>query len=125
MKNILLIDDDNGLLDIYERLINKRYDYAHLSRAANGKEALEKTLQTDYTVIISDIEMPVMDGIEFHKRLKEKNHNMARRVIFISGNPYHPGFSYIFEEKCPYLCKPFVKEEFYKPIDSILGSELA
>lgn len=120
MINFLIVDDEKRLAKSYELLIKSIYKNVHISYASNGKEALEIVHTRDYTVIISDINMPVMNGIEFHKKLKEDHPHLATRVAFISGRVHSSHSSYINEEKCLCLPKPFEPEAFYKLIDHLL-----
>lgn len=120
MKSFLVIDDDPGLTALYELLIKKRYNGASVCQAYNGKEALKKTMRSDYSVIISDVNMPKMNGIDFHNELKKKSSITAKKIAFISSAPDIPYFN---KEKIPYLLKPFLKDDFYSLIDSILYLE--
>ncbi len=65
MRRVLIVDDDLQLLKDLEEELKKdrklyRVDFAH-----NGAEALEKLKKENYDLIITDIRMPTMDGVEF------------------------------------------------------------
>lgn len=120
VKSFLIIDDEKRLAKSYELFIKSRYGDVHIVHALNGEEGLEEARKLDYPVILTDVKMPVMDGIEFHKKLKEDHPDRAKKVIFISGNFHESHLSYIVKEKCPRLAKPFEVEEFYKLIDCLL-----
>ncbi len=80
---ILIIDDDKFLLDMYSLKFSKGgYD---VSSAFNGEEAINE-IKEGYTpdVILSDIIMPVMDGIKFLKKLREENLAPEATVIVLS-----------------------------------------
>lgn len=66
--NLLLVEDNTELLQLMVKLLTSQYT---LYTATNGKEALELIEKTDIDLIVSDIMMPVMDGITFCKTLKE------------------------------------------------------
>ena len=119
MKSFLIIDDNTVLLDTYELLIRRRYNGASVIKAHNGKEALTMINDLDYSLILSDISMPIMNGIDFHKNLKKESPLLKNKVIFMSGNPDQSDLSYIEKEAIPFLHKPFVKDDFYNLIDSI------
>ena len=66
---ILVVDDDPAVLDILRSYLSA-FGYEHVA-ASNGLEAVEE-LQTDiFDVVITDLNMPVMDGIAFLKEVKQ------------------------------------------------------
>ena len=67
-KLILLIDDSDETLDILEICLYKRYD---IITAQNGFDGLNKALKDMPDLIITDIMMPIMDGIKFFNKLKK------------------------------------------------------
>lgn len=68
-KYILLVDDNRELRSFLKQAFEKHY---HIYEAADGREALEIAAEKVPDLIISDVMMPVMDGIEFCKRVKEQ-----------------------------------------------------
>ncbi len=81
--NILLIDDEANLLKLLRRPLIK---YGHsITEALNGKEGWELFLEHShqFDVIVTDIKMPVLNGVELLKRLREKEYDTP--VIIITG----------------------------------------
>lgn len=69
LGKILLIDDDQDTRNIYQELLTEAgYE---LDFAVNGKEGLTKILEDGYDLILLDIMMPKMDGLQVLKKLKE------------------------------------------------------
>lgn len=68
-KNILLIDDDKLILVTLKRLLT-REGYQVIT-AFNGQTALRKMEENGFDLVISDIKMPQMDGIETVKKIRE------------------------------------------------------
>jgi len=87
MISFLVVDDDPKITNLYELLIIRRYNEASVVKTHDGKEALGKAGISDYSVILSDLDMPIMNGIDFHKTLKKKSPLLAEKTIFISGGP--------------------------------------
>lgn len=125
MKSFLIIDDNKTILRMYEAMINHFFNDSNIliTKAYNGLEALEKSRQHDYTVVLSDIEMPEMNGIDFHKRLQKENPLLASRTGFISANIHELNLSYIAEAQRPYLTKPVTIKELKYLLDKILEAE--
>ncbi len=69
MFKILIAEDDNELRLMFKRVLIK--NGFEVTEAVNGKEALDATAQNSFDLIISDIMMPVMDGYELIRILRE------------------------------------------------------
>jgi len=78
-KNILLIDDDPLVLKTVGRLLQS-HGYK-IEQAASGEEAIEKAQNSRFDLIISDIRMPGINGIETLKRIRDLNANANRPAI--------------------------------------------
>src|ERR1035437_503295 len=82
-KKILIVDDDSFLLDMYALKFSKS-NFSVLT-ALGPESALEKLRDGLYPqVILLDIMMPVMDGFELLKKIKEENISPNSIVIFLS-----------------------------------------
>ncbi|WP_224983622.1 hybrid sensor histidine kinase/response regulator [Geomonas agri] len=78
-KTILIVDDEGVIRDLCKRVLN---DY-HIVEAGDGQEAYEIFLRGGVDVILTDVMMPRMDGIELLKKLKEREPTMV--VIIMTG----------------------------------------
>ncbi|MCM8796246.1 MAG: response regulator [Candidatus Omnitrophica bacterium] len=122
-KRILVIDDDYLVIRSVERYL-KSYGY-NVEAVQSGKEALEKAEKSDFDLIISDIRMPQMDGIETLKRIRESSlrYNKEKTpIIIITG---YAGGDEVYKKagelgivECIY--KPFELDEFMKVIRETL-----
>lgn len=80
--NLLLIDDESELSESMKELLEEE---AHLIFIANnGEEALAIMDQHRIDCIVSDIKMPVMDGLKFMRIARERGHNQP--IIFFTGH---------------------------------------
>lgn len=83
MLNIMLVDDEVLALDYLKNMVEwEKHGYHIVGCATSGRKALELYEKTAPEIVISDIRMPVMDGLELTKCLKEKNKDVA--VILLS-----------------------------------------
>ncbi len=78
---ILVVDDDEAILYAFRQLIKKEGYICQTAR--NGREALEKATQESPDVIIMDITMPELNGLEALKEIKQIKHDVP--VILITG----------------------------------------
>lgn len=70
-KNVLIIEDDPNIVDLVEiHLKDLGYD---LDKVGDGKTGLQKALENDYSLIILDLMLPEMDGLEVCKQIRSEN----------------------------------------------------
>ena len=71
MRKVLLVDDDKDLRYMLRYLIESTTGFEVVGEAGNGQEAIDATDKLQPDLIIMDVAMPVMDGIEATKRIKD------------------------------------------------------
>lgn len=108
-KNILIIDDDKLIAITLRRLLT-REDY-NVTTALSGRKALILIQKSDFDLIISDIKMPEMDGIETVKKIREYLAQNSKRPIpeiFITAYAKEDIYQKALElNAAGYLEKPF------------------
>lgn len=77
---ILVVEDETALSEAYQ-LILKQSGYQVLA-AFNGKEALDVVADTEPDIILLDLRMPKMDGIEFLRNYDLSKHKSVRVIVF-------------------------------------------
>lgn len=102
-ERILIADDENAISDFLEALLEGE---GRIDKASNGLEALELVKKNYYKLIISDIDMPVMDGIVFFKAAAEIYPDINERLIFFSGTMSHERVDFFSKNKLDYMTKP-------------------
>ncbi|MCK5026872.1 MAG: response regulator [Candidatus Pacebacteria bacterium] len=85
MKKILVIDDDKIFIKIFRDSIYKDHKNIYeVESAGNGEEGLAKIEVSRPDLIVLDIKMPKMDGIEFLRKLKEQKYETQTPVLISS-----------------------------------------
>ena len=82
MANILIIDDEKSIRKTLTEILS--YEGYKIDEAGDGEEGLKKFSEKTYDVVLCDIKMPKLDGIEFLDRSKLINPDVP--VIMISGH---------------------------------------
>lgn len=78
-----LVVDDSLTIRIYHSSLLRNFGY-EVDTAENGLEALEMAMKKKYDLILSDINMPVMDGFEFVRKLRKLEGYRFTPVVFIT-----------------------------------------
>ena len=118
-KIILVVEDDLSLVDTYKLALGDSFE---ILVAYNGKEALDVTNTQVPDLILMDIMMPEMDGIETLKHLKKNSATAKVPVILVTAKAqpkdvldgYQTGADY-------YITKPFTNMELMNGINMCLG----
>lgn len=117
MARILVVEDDIDLNKILTRsLINRGYE---VISAQNGQDALDKTEDQSYDMILTDIMMPKIDGFELAQSVRAVNKNIP--IIFMTARDDKPskmfGYSIGIDD---YVVKPFDMDILIMKIGAIL-----
>ncbi len=116
-RNVLIVDDDPDVLSMLERLL-KKLEYNPFV-AQNGEEALQIIDTNKVDVVVSDLVMPEMDGMELLKRVKSRKGDLP--FLMITGHPtIETAVEAIKKGAYDYLTKPFQIEEVQIKIDRAL-----
>lgn len=106
---VLIVDDNGDMRDYLKRLLEKQYA---VDTAANGKQALEKIAVSPPELVISDIMMPEMDGVQLLQHLKHHELTSSLPVILVSARAGEEakieGYDVGADD---YLTKPFSAKE--------------
>ncbi|MFC2110674.1 sigma-54-dependent transcriptional regulator [Bacteroidota bacterium] len=84
MSKILIIEDEAAIRRVLTKIISEENDSYHIEEAADGLEGLEKITKEDYDLILCDIKMPKMDGVEVLEKAKKIKPEIP--VVMISGH---------------------------------------
>ncbi|MDP1854326.1 MAG: response regulator [Candidatus Omnitrophota bacterium] len=124
-KHILVIDDENLVTDSIKRLL-KKHGY-NVTIANSGKDAIEiaKIKESGFDLIIADIRMPEMDGIETIKRIREIVKTPVPEIL-ITGYASEENFKEAQNLKvADYIYKPFDVHNFMEVVRRNLNEKAA
>jgi CheY-like chemotaxis protein len=119
-KRILLVDDNHDILDLLEVYLYRDYEIA---TALNGFEGLNKAKEELPDCVITDIMMPVMDGIKFYNSLRKQAGGAGIPVIGMTSfvrkvsrkSLLNMGFFRV-------LSKPLGREAVRRAVEEALGA---
>lgn len=122
MKKVLIVDDDRVTLTMFEQILsNSGYE---VISAKDGEEGYERALEVKPDLLISDMLIPKVDGLQLCKRIKENPALSHTKVILMTG--VYKGMIFRFDAKevgaDDFVEKPFEKDDLIKRIESLIGS---
>ena len=118
---ILIADDDDGMRLIMRRFVEKAGSFQIVGEAKDGRELIRLNEQTHPQVILLDVEMPVMTGVECARIIQDINPKTI--LVFATAHEKYMGDAfevYAFD----YLLKPFREQRVMKTL-ALIRSRLA
>ena len=117
---VLIVDDEPGVRRVVRRIF-KDWDVVE---AEGGREALSALALCSYDVIVCDLMMPEMTGMELYRRVRATNEALATRFVFITGAAFtDEAIEFVRTVPCPVLRKPFKRSELVSVVRDVAGME--
>jgi PAS domain S-box-containing protein len=116
---IMVVDDEEAIRTLISIILRKN---GHLvDNTGNTEEVLPKIESTKYDVMIMDIHMPGLSGMELYRRITEKHPNLVRKFIFITGDSSDQNTrAFLRRNNISYIAKPFEKTELLHKVEELL-----
>ena len=117
MKKILVAEDNDSNYILMTYILKKHYEY---ERARNGQEAVEMVKNGQFNLVLMDIKMPVMDGLEATKQIKQLDRDLP--IIAVTANAFDSDRQLAFDAGCDdFLAKPISSDACLRTISKIIG----
>ena len=117
-KTILIMDDDLALQTVLE--IALREAGYEVVLANDGQEGIEKLKTINPNLVISDIMMPQMDGVETFQQIKEQLQDNGIPIFIMTALNRKPWFADLEAEGAVIIQKPFEIDQFLRLVDDML-----
>lgn len=117
-RHIMVVDDEQTICEALKAWFAK--DGYQVDTALSGGDALKLAEEKCYDIYIVDIKMPVMDGIEFLTRLKEKQPN-AVVIMMTAHGSIQTAVEAMKQGAMDYFCKPFDPDELSVVLERMLA----
>ena len=115
---LLVVEDNIELLMLMSQLLSTKY---HVETATNGKEAMEIIQKEELDIIISDVMMPVMDGLELTKKIKADPNFQHLPVILLTAKTQEADRAEALQIGADsYVTKPFKLSDLELRINNIV-----
>lgn len=117
---ILIVEDNVQLLELMRRLLSHKY---HVLTAKNGQQALKIIHQSELDIVISDVMMPVMDGIELTHAIKQDEDYAQLPVVLLTAKTADDDRNEAYATGADeYITKPFQLAYLQLRIDNIIAN---
>ena len=119
-SKILVVEDNEELLALMLQVLSKNY---HVFTAKNGKQAMNIIMKEKLDLVVSDVMMPIMDGIELTKLLKEDKRFWQLPVILLTAKNKEEDKTEAYAVGADaYITKPFKFDELEVRINALLAN---
>ena len=117
MKKVLIAEDNDSNYILMTYILKKYYQF---ERAKNGQEAVEMADKDEYDIVLMDIKMPIMDGLEATKAIKAKFPDLP--IVALTANAFDSDRQLALEAGCnDFLSKPVSSDLCLQTIKKLLG----
>jgi two-component system chemotaxis response regulator CheY len=117
---LLLVDDYHFIRSIVGKMLIA-HGYTNVHEAEDGQEALDKLREQAFALVITDLNMPVLDGIELTKEMRRDENLQHIPVLLISGEENTNATQKAREAGVTEsLLKPFTPEQLVKCVGELL-----
>jgi PAS domain S-box-containing protein len=121
--NILVVDDEPAVLKFLCRTL--RGQGYNVDGVQNASEVLLKFQNDGYDLILLDIKLPGMSGIDLYKHMQKKEPLLAKKVVFITGDVMGGNTrSFLSRTKAHYIVKPFSAGQLRREVNGILAARV-
>lgn len=116
---ILVVDDDDQNRQMMQLLLGR--EGYHVDLASNGLEALDAVKYHQYSLVLMDLQMPIMDGVEASRRIREWERGGSRTFIVALTASYLPKEGHVLYEAGidNYISKPFEVAHLHRMLSYI------
>ena len=118
MLNILVVDDSSVVRNFHVNIL--KASGFKTDEACDGMDALEKAVRRKYDLILSDINMPVLDGLEFIKKYREEDAKTPIIILTTQAETIHRQKGYEVGANL-YIVKPVMPENLIMHIKILIG----
>lgn len=116
-ERVLIVEDDPVIAELLTVILSEE---ALVETAENGEEGLRKTNKGYYDVVLSDLNMPIMNGIEFYKQAAARDASIGRRFLFFTAYPQPENLAFFQEHNLRYLTKPANIDEIQTTVRELI-----
>jgi len=117
--NVLIVDDNESMREVLALILSRRGHRCEL--AADGREAMEKIEHGNFDAVVTDVEMPEMDGIALTQELTRRHSHLPVMIVTGSLDERYMELTFATCAAREFLRKPFEISEFVAKFRKMLS----
>src|SRR4026209_27651 len=119
---VLVPDDQEHMRELMAEALSA--DGHTVDPAEDGMAALKLLDQQTYDLVVSDLQMPQVDGPKLYEDIRKRRPDAVPHFIFIAGEDEAPGYvRFLSDSKVPVVTKPFKLKEFRQLLARVVPAE--
>ncbi len=119
---IMVVDDENNVLKSVQKVVLSRHKDYELDLVNKPADAVKKIKSGVYDLVITDLMMPGIDGLELIRQMRKKDPNL--KIIMMTGYAtMKTALLAMREGASKYISKPFTRDELLSTVKEVLGAE--
>jgi nitrogen fixation negative regulator NifL len=117
---ILVVDDEMEVAQLMAEMVAG--EDCRVATAGNGREALDVLARETFDVVIIDLKMPAMDGMDLYREIAQRYPALRGRVVFVTGDTLSPlTAEFLQETGAPGVRKPFSATDLRSAVHAVRG----
>ena len=126
--SVLIVDDEQGIRSVIKEILESMYLFAFVVEAENGADAYQRCLRQSFDLVITDVKMPKIGGLEFIQNLvhlnKKTTDSEQSSILILTGNLTSEGVKEALGLGVKHIVmKPCDFENFTEKVQQILLKE--
>ena len=117
-EKVLIVDDHPAIREFFADILSSEGEFV---TAVNGKEGLERMTNQHFDVILSGLQMPVMDGMEFYRQALKKDPGLGGRHLFLTEKPSPENRFFFAQNNLRFFQKPVPIQDLQKAVREIIS----
>lgn len=120
-EKVLIVDDEKNIREaLADILTHKGF---HVEIARDGQEALEHLERVKFSMLLTDVKMPTLSGIDLYDAVQRKHPYLKDRTIILTGDVFSQSIrEFLDKTGCPYILKPFAMKDLMAIINKLLSN---
>ena len=120
-RRILVVDDEPTILDLFIDILGAA-GY-QVDTANNGLEAAQKVRHSQFDVVVSDVRMPQMSGIQLYDEILKARPELAEKVLFVTGDLIDPDtLAFVARIGATTIAKPLEIQQVLRAIEAVIDA---
>jgi CheY-like chemotaxis protein len=118
-KRVLVVDDRSLIADLLAEILG--LDGHTVDTVADGSLALQQLRERTYDLVMTDLQMPVLDGVGLYRELERSRPDLLGQIVFVTGKAEDPVWrEFLSGSGAPCISKPFTIEAVHRVTQQVL-----